>query len=562
MLSNLKSSAPTISRPAGTRRITLELCGQVLLVLAAWVYLCGLHQENDGLWFQGDAPRHAMNGLFWKDFLLSGSADPLGYTQAYYARYPAICPNRYPPGFYLLEAVLFGLFGPSPYVGKGLVFGFALLAALYTLAWLRRWAASAAGGVAALLLLTPGLTTWAHAVMLNVPALALGLAALYHARRALETPDGPRCPAHLYAATALALFGILTYPTTGVVVFIGLAWLMALGRWKLLARPRTQVLAIGCAVLLLPWAYVVCRWAPQQLRQAAPQAHGLTDPWGWAFYPHHVTELLDPLVLALGVVGGIIGLAQRRWRQETVLLLLWLAVCYAVFSLIEAKEGRYLLLVCPPAICFNALTLLSVSERVEALAPVLRKGMVFSLCLVILVVAEAELARHRKIPSVHDFREVVAFVERMAPSEPILYDGAHDGVFIFYIRGSDPNYHRQVVLGPHLLRAAAPAEPADEAVESALLDSGCRWLVIEFGVLSEGEPLAQALRRVVTRDAFEHVHSFPIARKGVQRVGVYRVRNPARRPGARGVPVEVPGFLGPDKIEPIRGSILIPPTTS
>jgi hypothetical protein len=76
-----------------------------------------------------------------------------------------------------LEAALFGLLGPSAYLAKGLVLGFALMAGLYTLAWLRRWVAPVAGGAAVLLLLLPGLTTWAHAVMLNVPALALGLAA-------------------------------------------------------------------------------------------------------------------------------------------------------------------------------------------------------------------------------------------------------------------------------------------------------------------------------------------------------------------------------------------------
>src|SRR5258708_32577144 len=102
---------------------------------------------------------------------------------------------------------------------------------LYSMAWLRRRLAPAAGGAAALLLLLPGLTTWAHAVMLNVPSLAIGLAALYHIRRALELPEGPHAARHLYIAAALATLGILTYAMTGLVVLIGVAWLAALGRW-------------------------------------------------------------------------------------------------------------------------------------------------------------------------------------------------------------------------------------------------------------------------------------------------------------------------------------------
>ena len=43
----------------------------------------------------------------------------------------------YPPTFYWLEGGLYALLGPSPFVAKGLVLAFALLAGVYTLAWLR-----------------------------------------------------------------------------------------------------------------------------------------------------------------------------------------------------------------------------------------------------------------------------------------------------------------------------------------------------------------------------------------------------------------------------------------
>jgi hypothetical protein len=538
--------------PAATGRGAWGLSWQVGLVLAAWGYLCCLHWDNDGLWFQGDAPRHAMNGLFWRDLLRAPPTDPYRYALAYYARYPAINPNLYPPGFYLLEALSFALFGPSPHAAKGLVLGCALVAALYLTAWLRRWVAPTTGGAAALLLLSPGLTAWAHAVMLNVPGLAFGLAALYHARRALESADGPRYPRHLYLAAALAVLGILTYPTTGVVVFVGLAWAAELGRWKLLARPKTLLLAVSCAVLLLPWAYVTYRWAPQQLRQAEPLALGLSDPWGWGYYPRHATELFDPPLLALAGLGVAGGLAQRRWRRETALLLLWVGVCFVTFSLIRSKEARYLLLIGPPAIAASALAMLGVSAGVEAVVPKMRRCLVFPLLLGALVVGQVERARHRGIPSVGEFRPVAEFVQRMAPAEPVLYDGAHDGVFVFHLRAGDSAYQQQVVLGANLLRALPREELSDDEVERVLLDSGCRWLVIEFGDLSEGPASARALRRVLTRDTMEQVRCFPIHRHGAQRVGVYRLRAPARRAGAEGVPVAVPGGIGSARMEPLR----------
>ena len=99
-----------------------------LVVLLAVLYIGALHLGNDGLWPQGDAPRHATNGIFWWDYLASFTANPVEFTLRYYARYPAINPIGYPPVFYLLEGAAFSLMAVSPFVAKGLVFAFALLA--------------------------------------------------------------------------------------------------------------------------------------------------------------------------------------------------------------------------------------------------------------------------------------------------------------------------------------------------------------------------------------------------------------------------------------------------
>src|SRR5207249_563373 len=84
---------------------------QVGILLLIWLYVVALHTTNDGLWYQGDAPRHAANGLFWKDFIASFPDNPFDFAVSYYLRYPVITPSAYPPGFYLLEAAAFSLLG-------------------------------------------------------------------------------------------------------------------------------------------------------------------------------------------------------------------------------------------------------------------------------------------------------------------------------------------------------------------------------------------------------------------------------------------------------------------
>ena len=130
---------------------------QIAAVMMTFLAVAALHRHSDGLWFQGDAPRHAVNGLFWWDLVHSLPRDPLAYALRYYARYPVIAPVTYPPLFYLVEGLSFAAFGSSPYVAKSVVLVFAILAGLYTMAWARRWIGEPAGWAGAFLAFIPGI---------------------------------------------------------------------------------------------------------------------------------------------------------------------------------------------------------------------------------------------------------------------------------------------------------------------------------------------------------------------------------------------------------------------
>ena len=115
------------------------LVWQVVLLVAVWGFLVLLHADNNGLWWQGDAPRHATTGIFYWDMLTSLPRHPIDFALQFYARYPLISPGMYPPFFHILEGLAYGIFGISPYVAKMLVLVFLLLAGFYLMAWLRRW---------------------------------------------------------------------------------------------------------------------------------------------------------------------------------------------------------------------------------------------------------------------------------------------------------------------------------------------------------------------------------------------------------------------------------------
>ena len=536
---------------------------QLAVVLLAWLYISGLHWQNDGLWFQGDAPRHAATGLFWKDFLLSGSLSPQDYALRYYARYPVINPASYPPVFYLLEGVVFTVFHPSPYAAKCLVLAFALFAACYLMAWLRRWVAVEAGWAAALLPLLPGFALWSNAVMLNVPATALSLAALYHARRWIEALPGPVANRQLYLAAAFSVCATLTYFPAGILVLVIVAWVLISGRWTLLWHVSTVCAAMMAAALLLPFLYVAFKWAPIHVSFVTESITRFGVAADWNFYLRELPELTGPYPITVALFGLTIGMFRRRWRQESLWLLVFFLVTYLALSVIAAKEGRYALLLCIPVVCLCAMAVESCSrwlsrwlERGEMLSSLAALAAGAALCGM-----QAKTASNTSVPRLQGFRGIVTFVESVAPSEPVFYDGYYNNVFTFHVQAGDPEYKRRVVLGAKLLYASAinpmwhyrsDVLSKEDVVKTLQTRGGCRWLAIETSEQSREVPAATLLREAIKGPHFELVRSFPASGPGLDRIELYRFKLNPQPADEADLPFPILGDEVRFKVRPIQ----------
>jgi glycosyltransferase involved in cell wall biosynthesis len=508
---------------------------QTVLVVLVWAYVGGLQWHNDGLWFQGDAPRHAANGVFWKDFLLSGTLHPRDYALQYYARYPVITPIAYPPVFYLLEALAFALIRPSAYLAKILVLSFALLAALYLMAWLRRWVSSESGWLAPVLVTIPGFVRWSHAVLLNVPATALSVAALYHGRRWIESAPEASGRRQLYLAAGFAALATLTYLPAGIVAVIILVWLLTSRRGAFLWSRKGLLAGAAGLLLLIPFLMLAKAWAPFQVSFVTEIPRRLWRVSAWTFYVRHLHLLLSPHLLALSAAGIALGLTWRRWRHESIVLLLLLGVDYAFLSALIAKEGRYALLLCVPLLCFASIALQSAGEWVGkrlqfAGVSVGASTMVLALAAVI---TQAWIAAQTHVDHLEGFKKVVSFAEQVAPNEAVFYDGHFDGVFTFLVQAGDPGYRRRVVLGGKLLYTSAMvplyryqsfAASTGEVIQKLRTEGGCRWLFVEASGRSEQVPGGRLLREALRGPEFELVRSFPISGPGIDRVDVYRFK--------------------------------------
>ena len=493
---------------------------QVLAVLLATAYVAALHWPNDGLWFQGDAPRHAANGLFVWDYLTSLPADPLGFALSYYARYPIITPLAYPPLFYVIEALAFGLVAPSPYVAKVLVLAFSAAIGLYTLAWARRWAGPGAGWAGACVVLLPGFVLYANAVMLNVPATAFAVAALYHLVVALET----ELQRHRTLFVVLTIAALLTYYAAAVVLPLSFVWMLASrrgrrSRWIWLVPAAVMTLALAIAVLL-----------PQHWARNAPSFGRMLDWELWVFYARQIVEIAGAPWTLLGLLGLVLAIVGRSHRRVACLVAVAFPAVMACLVVLPAESGRYALPLVP-LLVIGAFIGLTFAWRPEFSS--WRSHGLLATAVVLIGGSAIWSTATVRVPAVSGFEQAAAYLREHGPSDTVLYSGYHDGLFGFYLRAGDPDFRQRMVLAHKLLTRFEQnrifvweetpfIKQAGDVAPLLQRTCGCQWIAVETVTSARLTMAERLLREALSGPAFQHVQSFPIVSDMTTQLDFYR----------------------------------------
>ena len=491
---------------------------QVVAVACAVLLVGGWHWQNDGLWFQGDAPRHAATGLFFWDALTTLPADPLSYALSYYARYPVLILGAYPPLFHIVEGGAFGLFGPSPYVAKALVLTCAGLAGAYTMQWGRRWIAPLAGWAGACVALLPAFIRYSNAVLLNVPATAFGLAALYHFHAWLDGAQARDRTRFIWFTVATTL---IYYPGA-IVLPVAMAWMLCSKQ-----RARARFLWILGALLAVA-VLVLAAVFPAQLARQVPSMARLTSPINWVFYASRLVGLTGASWAVLALCGAVAGLARPARRPETVRLVLAFATTLVCLSLLPARDERYALLLGPIVVLTAFVAIAAAAEAAPRW-----KGRAAAATVGVMLVLSTQAALGTPVKDVAGIDAVARYLRDNAPRDAVLYSGMYDGVFGFYVRALDPGFERRVVLSGRLLyqyrqrvdftwvETPYVTSPAD-VVSLMQTTSGCRWVAVEVGGEASLAASEHVLRQALQGPAFERVQSFPVAGRPVHRIDLYR----------------------------------------
>ena len=314
-----------------------------LLIAVAGQWFTGVYDNDLSQW--PDEGCHYINGLLIHDYMADGlPGNPLRYALQYYIHYPRVTIGHWPPFYYLVQAALYFITGPSTSVALLLqaVVGAGTAA---TVGWLvgrlGGWFPALLASLATLA--APEIFIGMQSVMLDVPITLLTCLAMVAWARFLLEDTWPW-------SSAFALAAVAAIMTKGNGIFLALVPPLSVavtGRLCLLRNWRFWLPAPIVAVLTGPWYMLTY----------GTTASGFVNSWG-----HFVVEAVPgygPLLHAqigfVGLVFAVLGafrvLLDREWSWQRALGIS--AVCVFVsgfaFSCIVPAgiEGRYLAPVVP-----------------------------------------------------------------------------------------------------------------------------------------------------------------------------------------------------------------------
>lgn len=483
------------------------------LVLLLVVALLFLQAPADGAFYWSDAPRHALNGVFIKDFLVAAPIqDPMGYAYAYYARYPALTVLFYPPLFYFLSAPLYLLLGVSHQTALLAVFlhyaAFGIGCYRLGLFWLR----PAMALLLALILVTaPEIAFWGRQVMLEIPAFAF----LVWSAVALMTYRRTERPPMLYLAVFLLVLAIYTKISTAFLAPVFALVLLHDRRGAALKDRHVYIVTLLAIVGLIPLLAITVKFGQanvQSVTGIADAAVSRSSLAGWVWYARQIPSQIGWTATVAAFVGAV-TLVLPRYRRtagasqaDLLFWWLWFTIGYLFFSSIDLKEARHSVFILVPVVFAAVLAL----NRLRPTIGLLTAG-------VLLAATATHTLLLRPVYYVQGYAQAVDFVARKAPrNSVVLFSGYRDGAFVFNMRTREDRRDLSVLRADKmLLRVAVRRElgveqksMTEQEIAARINQYGVRYVVMQPGFWDDLEAMRR-LEAVLKSPQFVEVQRIP-----------------------------------------------------
>lgn len=398
----------------------------IVSLVALCIFLVNI--SHSGVWFPFMSS-HALNGIFYKDMIEGmGFFHPRDFAERYYAQYPSLTVGIYPPFFYLVEALLFKIFGISLTVAKLTVFLFTLAGAnallLLSRLWFPLWLC-VAGSI--LYLLQPSTLFGQKNVMLEMPFLSVSMIALYYLYTATQTVNSR-------ASFLAPLFSAIAFLTRQSAVFLLPIWFIwiTLGRkWKVIKSVPFILGSVFGTIILTPWIIINLTTGRGHLGHLNFQSANIWP--GSVFYFRHFSEIASYPVIVLSALSLIL-LPKLTSRDSYKFALVWAGAVILFLLPVKLAEPRYAIGLIPPLIILSLQVIWFLREKVPSF---FRRRNVYIGLMVVLICLHLDSRAVWDSPDIRGFDQAADFVARDPNCVSVLYDGYFNSNFILHMRMRD-----------------------------------------------------------------------------------------------------------------------------
>jgi uncharacterized membrane protein len=453
----------------------------LLLALALVVFLRELRLGE--LHFNNDETRHAMTGVFFHDLIKDAPWRDLdGYTWHYYARYPALGIIAWPPFFYAVEALFYFALGITPVAGRLAIILFSLIGLIFWYKLVRRMYGTRIAFFGSLLFVTnPYILLYSKVIMLEIPSLALSVAAIYFFYTYLERNK----KTHAYYWAISFTLAIMTKIHTIFLVPMFLLYVFVKKRWDIFKRREVLQGILIVALVTVPYNIFAFKVQSGRLLSEVTRGSAIESPFlnwkGYLFYILHLPEQLGWIVLMLSVLYVLLVLIGKQEYRTHSLFLIWILCCFALFFLIAQKAPRFTIYWIPPFLLFAVLFIDRLPYYVKGLR---LANLALSILSVVLVVQAISFKKEY----VRGYEEAARFIVEHEPKNATLFfHGYYDGNFLFHLRKYDPERKQIVLIGTKTLASiniftkyGVDQHAFTRAdIERLFSDYGTKYIVIE-----------------------------------------------------------------------------------
>lgn len=447
----------------------LKFFSGVLIFAFVLILQVGQGSYESNLANHPDEAAHFVTGLCAFDYVTNALGDnPIRFAEAYYLQFPKVAFGHWPPGFYLLQALWFLIFGPT------VASGFMLLALLTTLViWVvfleieQRYGIAIASCSAFTLLLVGPLRESLSLFLADMMAVLLTMVAYFALLRAFR--ESSLRSWLVFVGWALA--AALTKESTLLILCLGAAVL--LGPRLRQERSLQWVLAIGGLALLVLAAY---RWTGVSELRYVTAATSFEALWQNLQFLKRM-EVMGWVILA----GAAVGTLSIRKPEIRIAILCLLLVLAGQVGFRDVFEDRYLLPTLVPLIALFAEGVWRLSLRA--------RWTPLGIAAVCLATAPQVVIPHRT-----GYASVVHSIPQSANGATMLIasDPQGEGGFISNWLMRDPKRASLVMRSSKALasmdwmgRQMQLRYDSPDAVASALTRLGVHWIILDrHGFLS------------------------------------------------------------------------------